>query len=37
MTELFFPESGFETIHLYSSHESARLKEGVIYSLKSTW
>jgi fructan beta-fructosidase len=37
MTELCFPESGFDRIHLYASHESVRLKEGVIYSLKSVW
>jgi sucrose-6-phosphate hydrolase SacC (GH32 family) len=37
LTQLVFPESGFESIHLYASHESVRLKEGVIYSLKSVW
>jgi len=37
MTELAFPEVGFETIHLYSNHESVSLKEGEIYKLKSTW
>jgi len=37
MTELCFPESGFEKIHLYSNHKSAVLKEGDIYCLKSTW
>ena len=37
MTELCFPESGFENIHFYSSHESAVLKKGDIYSLKSAW
>jgi fructan beta-fructosidase len=37
MTELCFPESGFDRIHLYASHESVRLKEGVIYSLNSVW
>ncbi|MEA3461307.1 MAG: glycoside hydrolase family 32 protein [Bacteroidota bacterium] len=37
MTELCFPESGFETIHLYSSEESVSLKKGEIYSLKRTW
>ena len=37
MTELCFPESGFESIHLYSSQESVLLKEGVIYSLKRVW
>jgi fructan beta-fructosidase len=35
MSELCFPESGFEKIHLYSSKESVRLKKGDIYSLKS--
>ena len=37
MTELCFPESGFEKIHLYSSKESVRLKKGDIYRLKSAW
>jgi len=37
MTELCFPESGFETIHLFSSEESVSLKKGEIYSLKRTW
>ena len=37
MTELCFPEYGFESIQLYASQESVVLKEGVIYSLKSTW
>ena len=37
MTELCFPKSGFESIQLYASQESVVLKEGVIYSLKSTW
>ena len=37
MTELCFPESGFEKIHLYSNKESVRLKKGDIYSLKSIW
>ena len=37
MTELCFPESGFEQIHLYANKESVKLKTGTIYSLKSTW
>lgn len=37
MTELAFPESGFESIHILSNHESVSLKEGVIYRLKSIW
>ncbi len=37
LTQLVFPESGFERILLYASHESVRLKEGVIYSLKGVW
>lgn len=37
MTELCFPKSGFESIRLYADQESVVLKEGVIYSLKSTW
>ncbi|TFH27713.1 MAG: glycoside hydrolase family 32 protein [Bacteroidia bacterium] len=37
LTELVFPESGFESIRLYGVHESVKLKEGVIYSLESTW
>jgi len=37
MTELCFPESGYEKIHLFSNHESVSLKEGNIYGLKSTW
>ena len=37
MTEICFPESGFEKIRLYSSKESVRLKKGDIYSLKSAW
>lgn len=37
MTELAFPESGFDTILLYASHESVRLKKGEIYSLKRIW
>jgi len=37
MTELVFPESGFESIQFLSNHESVSLKEGVIYRLKSVW
>jgi fructan beta-fructosidase len=37
LTELAFPESGFESIHLYSNKEFVKLKEGVIYRLKSVW
>jgi fructan beta-fructosidase len=37
MTELFFPETGFDSILLYSSHESTMLKKGTIYSLKGAW
>jgi len=37
MTELCFPESGFQTISTYRSHESVNLKEGNIYTLKSIW
>jgi fructan beta-fructosidase len=37
LTELAFPESGYETIHYYRSHASVSLKEGVIYRLKSIW
>ncbi len=37
MTELCFPESGFQTISMYRSHVSVNLKEGNIYSLKSVW
>jgi len=37
MTELFFTESGFEEIYLFSNKESVGLKKGVIYKLKSTW
>ena len=37
MTELFFPESGFESIQLFANQESVLLKEGVIYTLKSIW
>ncbi len=37
MTELCFPESGFEHIHLYTNHESVLLKKGEIFSLKSVW
>jgi len=37
MTELVFPDSGFEAINLHASHESVRLKEGVIYNLKCVW
>jgi fructan beta-fructosidase len=37
MTELCFPESGMESIHLYSNNESVRLKRGDIYSLKGIW
>jgi len=37
MTELCFPESGFQTISMYRSHESVNLKEGNIYTLKSIW
>ena len=37
LTELVFPESGFESIHLYSSKEFVKLKEGVIYRLESVW
>ncbi len=37
MTELVFPESGFESIHWYRSNNSVKLKEGAIYRLKSAW
>ncbi len=37
LTELCFPESGFEQIHLYANKESVKLKTGTIYSLKSIW
>jgi fructan beta-fructosidase len=37
MTELCFPESGFEKISLYSNKESVKLRSGTIYSLKSVW
>jgi fructan beta-fructosidase len=37
MTELCFPESGFNKIFLYSSTPSVNLKQGTIYSLKSIW
>jgi len=37
MTELCFPESGFEKISLYSNKESVKLKSGTIYSLKGVW
>jgi len=37
MTELCFPESGMESISLYSNDESVRLKRGDIYSLKASW
>ena len=37
LTDLCFPESGFQTISTYRSHESVNLKEGNIYTLKSIW
>lgn len=37
MTELCFPESGFEHIQLFSSQESVKLIKGDIYSLKRSW
>jgi len=37
MTELCFPESGIEKIHLYSSTESVKLKRGEIHNLKGLW
>jgi len=37
MTELCFPESGFDKILLYSSKPSVNLKQGTIYLLNSTW
>jgi fructan beta-fructosidase len=37
MTELCFPESGYEKLYLYSSHPSVSLKKGIVYSLKSIW
>jgi len=37
MTELVFPNAGFETINYYRSHVSINLKEGTIYRLKSAW
>jgi fructan beta-fructosidase len=37
MTELCFPESGYDQIILYSTGPSVNLKQGTIYSLKSTW
>ena len=37
LTELVFPESGFDHILLYASHPSVNLKEGVIYSLNRIW
>ncbi len=37
LTEICFPESGFQSISTYSSHESVKLKEGTIYRLKRVW
>jgi len=37
MTELCFPESGFQAISMYRSHESVNLKEGNIYTMKRIW
>jgi fructan beta-fructosidase len=37
MTELCFPESGYEKVRLFSSQPSVILKKGVIYKLKSIW
>lgn len=37
ITELCFPESGYEKIHLYSNSESVLLKRGEIHRLKSIW
>jgi len=37
MTDICFPESGFQTISMYSSDVSVSLIEGDIYTLKSIW
>jgi len=37
MTELCFPESGFDKISLFANKESVVLTSGTIYSLKSVW
>ena len=37
MTDLAFPEAGFENIRLYASHESVTSKKGEIYSLRRVW
>jgi fructan beta-fructosidase len=37
LTGLAFPETGFETIRLYASHESVKLKKGEIFCLSRIW
>jgi len=37
MTELCFPEAGYQTISLYSKGETVNLKQGDIYLLKRIW
>jgi len=37
ITQLVYPESGFDSILLYASHPSIQLKEGGIYRLGRIW
>ena len=37
LTEIVFPESGFDRIRPYASHPSVKLKKGEIYSLNRIW
>lgn len=37
LTEIVFPESGFDRILLYANHPSVNLKKGDIYSLHRIW
>ena len=37
MTELCFPETGYQTISLYSKGGTVNLKQGEIYQLKRIW
>lgn len=37
LTQLVFPESGYDSIRPYASHESVNLKQGDIYGLRRIW
>jgi fructan beta-fructosidase len=37
MTDIFFPESGYQILSWYRSDSTVNLKRGDIYRLKSIW